>query len=126
MPITVLSRCQRFDLRRVDVPTLCGHFSSICEKEGVKIEEEATQMIARAADGSVRDGLSILDQAMALNGKQITAKAVEEMLGLADRARSLDLLERALSGDMAEALEIMDDLYRAGLIRWFWFRICWI
>ncbi|MCB1721371.1 MAG: DNA polymerase III subunit gamma/tau [Alphaproteobacteria bacterium] len=114
VPITVLSRCQRFDLRRVDVPTLCGHFSSICEKEGVKIEEEATQMIARAADGSVRDGLSILDQAMALNGKQITAKAVEEMLGLADRARSLDLLERALSGDMAEALEIMDDLYRAG------------
>lgn len=114
VPITVLSRCQRFDLRRVDVPTLSAHFTSICEKESVKAEPEAIAMIARAADGSVRDGLSILDQAMALNGESITSQAVEDMLGLADRARSLDLLERALSGDMPEALEIMDDLYRAG------------
>lgn len=114
VPITVLSRCQRFDLRRVDVPTLSAHFASICEKEGVVCQPEAIAMIARAADGSVRDGLSILDQAMALSGEGITARAVEDMLGLADRARSLDLLERALSGDMPEALEIMDDLYRAG------------
>ena len=114
VPITVLSRCQRFDLRRVDVPTLSVHFSSICEKENVKIDEEAVAMIARAADGSVRDGLSILDQAMALSGEGITAQSVEDMLGLADRAKSLDLLERALTGDMPEALEIMDDLYRAG------------
>ena len=119
VPITVLSRCQRFDLRRVDVPTLSGHFSSICEKEGVQAEEAAIAAIARAADGSVRDGLSILDQAMALaspkeSGETITAQAVEDMLGLADRAKSLDLLERALTGDMPEALEIMDDLYRNG------------
>lgn len=114
VPITVLSRCQRFDLRRVDVPTLSAHFTSICEKEGVKADEGAIAMIARAADGSVRDGLSILDQAMALDGKTITGEAVESMLGLADRARSLDLLERALTGDMPEALEIMDDLYRNG------------
>ena len=114
VPITVLSRCQRFDLRRVDVPTLSAHFASICEKEGVQAEDEAIAMIARAADGSVRDGLSILDQAMALDGQSITAQIVEDMLGLADRARSLDLLEHALSGNMPEALNILDDLYRGG------------
>ncbi len=114
VPITVLSRCQRFDLRRVDVPTLSTHFISICEKEGVKCEEAAIGMIARASDGSVRDGLSILDQAMALDSEKITAQGVEDMLGLADRAKSLDLLERALTGDMPEALEIMDDLYSNG------------
>ena len=114
VPITVLSRCQRFDLRRVDVPTLSAHFIAMCEKEGVECEEAAIAAIARAADGSVRDGLSILDQAMALDGTKITTQAVEDMLGLADRAKSLDLLERALTGDMPDALEIMDDLYRNG------------
>ena len=114
VPITVLSRCQRFDLRRVDVPTLSTHFTNICEKEGVNCEDAAVAMIARAADGSVRDGLSILDQAMALGGETITAQAVEDMLGLADRAKSLDLLERALTGEMPEALNIMDDLYKNG------------
>ncbi len=114
VPITVLSRCQRFDLRRVDIPTLSAHFVSICEQEGVKIDDVAVAMIARAADGSVRDGLSILDQAMALNSELITAETVEDMLGLADRARSMDLLEHALSGNMPESLEIMDDLYRSG------------
>lgn len=114
VPITVLSRCQRFDLRRVDVPTLSAHFSGICEQEGVGCEDAAVAMIARAADGSVRDGLSILDQAMALGGETITAQAVEDMLGLADRAKSLDLLERALTGEMPEALNIMDDLYKNG------------
>ncbi len=114
VPITVLSRCQRFDLRRVDVPTLSKHFTNICEQEGVKAEDAAIAMVARAADGSVRDGLSILDQAMALAGETITAQAVEDMLGLADRAKSLDLLERALTGEMPEALNIMDDLYKNG------------
>ncbi|MEZ5814555.1 MAG: DNA polymerase III subunit gamma/tau [Alphaproteobacteria bacterium] len=114
VPITVLSRCQRFDLRRVDAATLSAHFISICEKEGVQAEEAAIAMIARAADGSVRDGLSILDQAMALDGEKITAQGVEDMLGLADRAKSLDLLERALSGEMPGALDILDDLYRNG------------
>lgn len=114
VPITVLSRCQRFDLRRVDVPTLSAHFTGICEKENVKAEDAAIAMIARAADGSVRDGLSILDQAMALDGEKVTSQAVEDMLGLADRAKSLDLLERALTGDMPEALEILDEFYSNG------------
>lgn len=115
VPITVLSRCQRFDLRRVDVPALSTHFTSICEKEGVACEPEAIAMVARAADGSVRDGLSILDRAISLCGKEgITASQVESMLGLADRARNLDLLENVLCGNTAEALEIMDELYRSG------------
>jgi DNA polymerase-3 subunit gamma/tau len=114
VPVTVLSRCQRFDLRRVDVPTLSGHFKKICDLEKVGIEEEALALIARAADGSVRDGLSILDQAISMAADTITTAQIHAMLGLADRARSLDLLERALSGDMPEALAIMDDLYRSG------------
>ncbi len=114
VPITVLSRCQRFDLRRVDVPTLSAHFVRICEAENVKAEDEAIALIARAADGSVRDGLSLLDQGMALGDDAISGAQVQEMLGLADRARGLDLLERALTGDMPEALEIMNELYRAG------------
>lgn len=114
VPITVLSRCQRFDLRRVDVPTLVDHFKNICGQENVNIEDEAVALVARAADGSVRDGLSLLDQAMALGGDTITAQQVQDMLGLADRARNLDLLEKALTGDMPDALDIMDDLYRSG------------
>ncbi len=114
VPVTVLSRCQRFDLRRVDVPTLEGHFSRICEKEGVEAEDAAITAIARAADGSVRDGLSLLDQAIALGADGITAETVENMLGLVDRARNLDLLEYALTGSMAEALDILDDLYANG------------
>ncbi len=114
VPITVLSRCQRFDLKRVDVPTLSAHFAKIAEAEGVKADEEAMALIARAADGSVRDGLSLLDQAIALTSDKITVALVQDMLGLADRARNLDLLERALSGNTPEALDIMDELYRAG------------
>ncbi|MCK5284492.1 MAG: DNA polymerase III subunit gamma/tau [Alphaproteobacteria bacterium] len=114
VPITVLSRCQRFDLRRVDIPTLSAHYMKICKSEGVKVEKDAIVLIARAADGSVRDGLSLLDQAMALGGQAITTVQIHEMLGLADRARGLDLLEHALSGNMPEALKIMEELYRAG------------
>ncbi|MBX2833640.1 MAG: DNA polymerase III subunit gamma/tau [Micavibrio sp.] len=115
VPITVLSRCQRFDLRRVDVPTLSAHFSSICDQEGMAAEEAAITLIARAADGSVRDGLSILDRAISLAGEGgITASLVEGMLGLVDRARNLDLLDFALAGAMADALQVMDDLYSNG------------
>jgi len=115
VPVTVLSRCQRFDLRRVDVPTLSGHFASICEKEGVKADEDAIALIARAADGSVRDGLSLLDQAIATGGNTVSADQVQGMLGLGDKARNLDLLEHALTGNMPEALEIMDESYANGL-----------
>lgn len=114
VPLTVLSRCQRFDLRRVDIPTLSDHFLNICKKEKVKAEDEAIAQIARAADGSVRDGLSLLDQAISLGGEKITAQLVTDMLGLGDRARTLDLLEKALTGDMPEALKIMDEMYRSG------------
>ena len=114
VPVTVLSRCQRFDLRRVDVPTLMTHFKDICASEKVAAEDDAISMIARAADGSVRDGLSLLDQAIALDGVKVTAVQIKDMLGLGDRARTLDLLECALTGDMPEALSIMDSLYRAG------------
>lgn len=124
VPVTVLSRCQRFDLRRVDIPTLSTHYGRICEMENVKADEPALAMIARAADGSVRDGLSILDQAIAManmpqeqesDGQaHITQALVESMLGLADRARNIDLLERALSGDMAGSLGIAEDLFRSG------------
>jgi DNA polymerase-3 subunit gamma/tau len=114
VPVTVLSRCQRFDLRRVDMETLRGHYSSICEKENVGIESEALDMIVRAADGSVRDGLSLLDQAIALNSGKIEAELVRSMLGLADRSRILDMLDMILSGNTAGALEVMEDLYRSG------------
>lgn len=114
VPLTVLSRCQRFDLRRVDIPTLSGHFLNICKKEKIKAENEAIAQIARAADGSVRDGLSLLDQAISLGGDKITAQLVTDMLGLGDRGRTLDLLEKALTGDMPAALGIMDEMYRSG------------
>ena len=114
VPITVLSRCQRFDLRRIDTDLLTRHFKSICDQEGYKIEDEALTMIARAADGSVRDGLSLLDQAMALSDKEMTAVLIQDMLGLTDRAQNLDLLEKVLEGNIADALDTMDSIYKNG------------
>ncbi|MCK5384606.1 MAG: DNA polymerase III subunit gamma/tau, partial [Alphaproteobacteria bacterium] len=114
VPITVLSRCQRFDLRRIDTDLLARHFKSICDQEGYKIEDEALTMIARAADGSVRDGLSLLDQAMALSDKKMTAVLIQDMLGLTDRAQNLDLLEKVLEGNIADALDTMDSIYKNG------------
>ena len=114
VPITVLSRCQRFDLQRIDIDVLSQHFTKICDLEKFKAEDDAIAMIARAADGSVRDGLSLLDQAMALSDDTITATQIQDMLGLADRAQNLDLLEKALGGDMKGALEIMDHIHKNG------------
>ena len=115
VPVTVLSRCQRFDLRRVDVPTLTKHFEMICGKENVTVEDGALDLIAHAADGSVRDGLSLLDQAMALGATdQVATADVAAMLGTTDRVRVLDLVEASLSGHPKESLEIMHDLYRMG------------
>jgi len=114
VPVTVLSRCQRFDLRRVDFETLHKHYTSVCNKENVTAEDEAISMIARAADGSVRDGLSILDQAMALAHDKITADQVRNMLGLADRSQLLDLVEHILSGKTDSCLETAANLYRVG------------
>lgn len=115
VPITVLSRCQRFDLRRVDVETLTRHYQWVCAEENVDANGEAISMIARAADGSVRDGLSMLDQAIALGNGQVSAEQVQAMLGLADRTKLLDLTEKVLKGDCETALALMADLYLAGV-----------
>ncbi|MGF1648838.1 MAG: DNA polymerase III subunit gamma/tau, partial [Hyphomicrobiaceae bacterium] len=114
VPVTVLSRCQRFDLRRVDVEVLMRHFARIVEREGVTAEQDALALIARAAEGSVRDGLSILDQAIAMGAGHVTGDAVRSMIGLADRGRVFDLFELALSGSAAAMLQAFDTLYRDG------------
>lgn len=117
VPVTVLSRCQRFDLKRVDRDVLAAHLKGIAEKEGAKIEDDGLALIARAAEGSVRDALSLLDQAIVQGGDSdapVSALQVRDMLGLADRARVLDLLEAALSGDHAKALSEIAELYDAG------------
>ena len=114
VPVTVLSRCMRFDLRRVEQEALVQHFRSIAGKENVEASEEALAMIARAADGSVRDGLSLLDQAIALSGGVVAADPVKSMLGLADRARIYDLYDAVLGGQAAAALAVLADLYSAG------------
>ena len=108
VPVTVLSRCQRFSLRRVPVEQLVEHYRRIAEAEGVAVAPAALGLIARAADGSVRDGLSLLDQAIALSGDRrgaIEAEAVRDMLGIADRGLVCDLFETVLRGDAAGALD---------------------
>ncbi|MEM8833872.1 MAG: DNA polymerase III subunit gamma/tau [Pseudomonadota bacterium] len=114
VPITVLSRCQRFDLRRIEAPTLASYYQDIAKREKAALEDQAATMIARAADGSVRDGLSLLDQAIALSDGKVTAENVKNMLGLADRAIVLDLLEHVLKGETEASLKVMDDLYDKG------------
>jgi DNA polymerase-3 subunit gamma/tau len=117
VPVTVLSRCQRFDLRRVSVAELAGHFTRIAAAENIAIAPAALDYIARAADGSVRDGLSLLDQAIARgaeDGAEISAAMVADMLGLADRGYAFDLMEAILSGDTAAALAVTDSAHARG------------
>jgi DNA polymerase-3 subunit gamma/tau len=114
VPLTVLSRCQRFSLRRIPVEILAEHYRRIAEAEAVEAEPAALALIARAADGSVRDGLSLLDQAIALTDGRVTEPAVRDMLGVADRGLVFDLLESVLRGDAADALTRMDRLYQDG------------
>jgi len=114
VPVTVLSRCQRFDLRRVEMDVLSRHFAAIAAKEEAEIEPGALAMIARAADGSVRDGLSLLDQAISHGGRQVSEAQVRDMLGLADRARVFDLLDAVFKGEIAPALDLIDQQYAAG------------
>jgi DNA polymerase-3 subunit gamma/tau len=114
VPVTVLSRCQRFDLRRVEQPVLAEHFKKIAEAEGARADADALQLIARAAEGSVRDGLSILDQAIAMGQGQVTAASVRDMLGLADRGRIFDLAEALFRGDLPAVLEGFASLHRDG------------
>ncbi len=114
LPVTVLSRCQRFDLRRVGAEMLVAHFGGIVEAEGASAEAEALNLIAGAAEGSVRDGLSLLDQAIAHCGGVVTAQQVREMLGLADRVRIYDLFEELMRGDVAAALQQLREQYDLG------------
>jgi DNA polymerase III subunit gamma/tau len=114
VPITVLSRCQRFDLRRVRATVLSAHFARIATAENVAIEPAALDLIARAADGSVRDGLSLLDQAIAQAEGPITEAAVVAMLGLADRELVFDLLDAVMAGQPRQALQITDTAHECG------------
>ena len=115
VPVTVLSRCQRFDLRRIPAEKLAAHFAEVSRAEGVEVEAEALGMIARAAEGSARDGLSILDQAIAHGAGAVTAEQVRDMLGLADRGRIRRLLQLVLSGDASAALAELDEAHELGI-----------
>ncbi len=115
VPVTVLSRCQRFDLRRIESGELAAYLGQIAAREKVEIEEGALALIARAAEGSARDALSLLDQAIAHNeAGAITAEVMRAMLGLADRGRVLDLFEKVMGGDVAAALSDLGALYDSG------------
>jgi DNA polymerase-3 subunit gamma/tau len=114
VPVTVLSRCQRFDLRRVDADVLMAHLSSIAAKENVEAEPEALGIIARAAEGSVRDSLSLFDQAIAHAAGVVRADAVRQMLGLADRTRVIDLFDSLARGDIASAFKEFREQYDTG------------
>ncbi|MDP6704730.1 MAG: DNA polymerase III subunit gamma/tau [Alphaproteobacteria bacterium] len=115
IPVTVLSRCQRFDLRRVEVAVLERHFAEIAAEEGREVEDQALALIARAAEGSVRDGLSLLDQAMAHAAGPISGQVVREMLGLADAEAVYDLFEALMRGDMGVALTGLGRQYDLGV-----------
>jgi DNA polymerase-3 subunit gamma/tau len=114
VPITVLSRCQRFDLRRVDAALLVAHLQTIAAKESITAEPEALALIARAAEGSVRDSLSLFDQAIAHAAGPVRAEDVRGMLGLADRTRIIDLFEALMRADVARALAELRDQYDTG------------
>jgi DNA polymerase III subunit gamma/tau len=114
VPVTVLSRCQRFDLRRIDAAMLVQHLQGIVAKEKVEAEPGALALIARAAEGSVRDSLSLLDQAIAHAAGVVRAEDVRQMLGLADRVRIVDLFEALMKGDMAAALNELREQYDIG------------
>jgi len=114
VPVTVLSRCQRFDLRRIEAGVLVDHFAAIARREEAEIAPEALRLIARAADGSVRDGLSLLDQAIAHGAGAVSEAQVRDMLGLADRTAVFDLFDMLMKGDIAGALDNGRGQYNAG------------
>lgn len=114
VPVTVLSRCQRFDLQRLTIDTLFNHFKNIIAKEGVKAEDEALQIIAKAADGSCRDGLSLLDQAISLSSGTVSTEVVKNMIGLADRNQTFELFEALVAGKVDEVLTNIKEQYKNG------------
>lgn len=114
VPVTVLSRCQRFDLQRLTVETLFNHFKNIIGKEGLQAEDEALKIIAKAADGSCRDGLSLLDQAISLSSGVVKTETVKNMIGLADRNQTFELFEQLVNGKTEEMLANLQEQYRNG------------
>ncbi len=114
VPVTVLSRCQRFDLQRLSIETLMKHFQNIVKNEGLQAEEEALHLIAKAADGSCRDGLSLLDQAIALGNGVIKTEIVKEMIGLADRSQTFELFENLLAGKLEAVTANLNTQYKNG------------
>lgn len=114
VPLTILSRCQRFDLQRLSVDTLMTLFKKVLASEKTEYDEQALPMIARAADGSARDGLSMLDQAIVLGNGKIEADTVKNMLGLADRGQSFAVYEKLLDGDTAGVMSLISEMYSNG------------
>lgn len=114
IPDTVLSRCMRFDLARITPPVLFDYFKKICSQEQVSIEDEALALLVRAADGSARDGLSLLDQAISLSQGQITSEIVRDMLGLIDRGRTFSLFTLLMEGKVPQTLEELRGIYDRG------------
>lgn len=114
VPVTVLSRCQRFDLRRIEPEVMIAHLQGVAAKEGAEINEDALALITRAAEGSVRDAMSLMDQAISHGAGETTADQVRAMLGLADRGRIMDLFEKVMSGDAAGALDELGAQYADG------------
>jgi len=114
VPVTILSRCQRFDLQRLNIETLVKLFEKVLNAEQISFEQTALQMVARAADGSARDGLSMLDQAIVLGNGKVDAETVKNMLGLADRKQSYDVYEKLLEGDVAEVMRLLHEMYVNG------------
>lgn len=114
VPVTILSRCQRFDLQRLSVETLTKLFTKILSQENIPAESECLDIIAKAADGSARDGLSLLDQAIVLSNGNINTETVKKMLGLADRSQTLALFEKLVKGDMEAVLKDISEQYTNG------------
>ena len=115
VPATVLSRCQRFDLRRVDIETLSNHFKHVCELENVKIDDDSINIIAKTADGSVRDGMSFLDQVISNCEGEITVDKVSKILGLASKGIIFELYDAIIKADIQKAVEIIDNQYNLGI-----------
>ena len=114
VPVTILSRCQRFDLRRIEPQIMTKHLQFVAEKEGASVDDDAMKLLVRAAEGSVRDGISLLDQAISFSSGQITAEITRDMLGLVDKGRILDLVELIFKGNVAGALEELKAQYNDG------------
>ena len=114
VPVTVLSRCQRFDLQRLTIEDLMKLFNKIVAAENLKADNEALHIIAKAADGSARDGLSLLDQAISLGAGVVKTDVVKEMIGLADRNQTFELFEKLVSGDTKETILKLQEQYKNG------------